>query len=108
MLEKIDLTDDIHFILSMLKENGQGYIVGGYIRDKLLGLEPIDCDFVTDISYDKLHSIFSNYCPKEIGKKFGVMQILLNGKSYEIAKMRQDIGMPEDRKEQNIKFTTDI
>ena len=38
MLEKIDLTDDIHFILSMLKENGQGYIVGGYIRDKLLGL----------------------------------------------------------------------
>lgn len=60
----------------MLKENGQGYIVGGYIRDKLLGLEPIDCDFVTDISYDKLHSILAIIAQRKLGKIWGNANII--------------------------------
>ena len=43
------LDRNIKLILDILQENGQGYIVGGYVRDVLLGLEPKDCDFVTDI-----------------------------------------------------------
>ena len=43
------LDKNIKLILKILQENGQGYIVGGFIRDTLLGLEPKDCDFVTDI-----------------------------------------------------------
>ena len=45
------LDRNIKLILDILQENGQGYIVGGYVRDVLLGLEPKDCDFVTDIEY---------------------------------------------------------
>lgn len=105
---KINLTPDIKFILETLQKNGQGYIVGGYIRDLLLGVEPKDCDFVTDIEYDKLLEIFSLFSPKEIGKHFGVVQIKLNGITYEIAKMRQGKGIPKNRKEQEVKFTNDI
>ena len=102
------LDRNIKLILDILQENGQGYIVGGYVRDVLLGLEPKDCDFVTDIEYEKLLNIFSEYSPKEIGKHFGIIQIIYNGKSYEIAKYRKDIGVPEDRKKQEVEFTNNI
>ena len=108
MLEKIEITKEIKEILEILHANGQGYVVGGYVRDKLLGLEPTDCDFVTDIPYERLEEIFKDYSPKEIGKHFGVMQIIYKGKDYEIAKMRQDIGIPENRKLQAIEYTSDI
>lgn len=102
------LDKNIKLILDILQKNGQGYIVGGYVRDVLLGLEPKDCDFVTDIEYEKLLNIFSEYSPKEIGKHFGIIQIKIDGVHYEIAKMRQDKGIPKDRKEQEIEFTKNI
>ena len=102
------LDKNIRLILNILQKNGQGYIVGGYVRDVLLGLEPKDCDFVTDIEYEKLLNIFSEYSPKEIGKHFGIIQIKIDGAHYEIAKMRQDKGIPKDRKEQEIEFTENI
>ena len=102
------LDRNIKLILDILQENGQGYIVGGYVRDVLLGLEPKDCDFVTDIEYEKLLNSFSEYSPKEIGKHFGIIQIKIDGVHYEIAKMRQDKGIPKDRKEQEIEFTKNI
>ena len=107
-IEKIKLTDDIKFILKKLQEHGQGYIVGGYIRDCIIGLEPKDCDFVTDIEYDKLLNIFKEYSPKEIGRHFRVIQIKLNNETYEIAKMRMDIGVPKNRNIQKIEFVKDI
>lgn len=63
-------------------------LVGGYIRDILLGLEPKDCDFCTDIPYERLKEIFSNWNPIEIGKSFGIIQIEFKNKKYEIAKLR--------------------
>lgn len=104
----ITLTKEIIMILNKLQQYGQGYIVGGYIRDCLTGYEPKDCDFVTNIEYDKLLKLFKEYNPKEIGKHFGIIQIKINGVHYEIAKMRQDKGIPENRKEQEIEFTNDI
>lgn len=102
------LDKNIKLILDTLQKNGQGYIVGGYVRDILLGVEPKDCDFVTDIDYERLLEIFKDYSPKEIGRHFGIIQIKIDNIHYEIAKMRQDKGIPEDRKAQEIEFTQNI
>lgn len=107
-MEKINLSKDEKEILEILQKYGEGYIVGGYVRDSLLGIEPSDCDFVTNLDYSKLLEIFKDFLPKEIGKHFGIIQIIYNGKAYEIAKYRKDIGVPEDRKEQEIEFTNSI
>ena len=107
-MKKINLFKDEKEILEILQKYGEGYIVGGYVRDSLLGIEPSDCDFVTNLDYSKLLEIFKDFSPKEIGKHFGIIQIIYNGKSYEIAKYRKDIGVPEDRKEQEIEFTNSI
>lgn len=107
-MKKINLFKDEKEILEILQKYGEGYIVGGYVRDSLLGIEPSDCDFVTNLDYSKLLEIFKDFSPKEIGKHFGIIQIIYNGKAYEIAKYRKDIGVPEDRKEQEIEFTNSI
>lgn len=77
-------------ILNKLNEYGKGYIVGGAIRDILLGLKPKDVDFATNISYETLKTLFSEYTPKETGKSFGVLRIRINNIDYEIAKFRKD------------------
>ena len=100
-------------ILRKLNEYGKGYIVGGAIRDILLGLKPKDIDFTTNISYETLKDLFSEYNPKETGKAFGVLRIRVNEIDYEIAKFREDNYeekdglkiVPEDNK---VDFVDDI
>lgn len=107
-MDRIKLTKDIKEILNILNTHGKGYIVGGYIRDYLLGLTPKDCDFCTDIDYSKLKDIFKDYSPKEIGKAFGIIQIVYNGKSYEIAKLRKDVTFTSFRNIAEVEFINDI
>lgn len=107
-MDRIKLTKDIKEILNILNAHGKGYIVGGYIRDYLLGLTPKECDFCTDIDYSKLKDIFKDYSPKEIGKAFGIIQIVYNGKSYEIAKLRRDVTFTSFRNIAEVEFINDI
>ena len=46
-------------ILNKLNKNGKGYIVGGAIRDILLGLKPKDVDFTTNLPYETLKDLFN-------------------------------------------------
>ena len=91
-------------ILNKLNKYGKGYIVGGAIRDILLGLKPKDVDFTTNLPYGTLKTLFSEYTPKETGKSFGVLRIRINNIDYEIAKFRKDIY----GKEKKVSFVDDI
>ena len=84
-------------ILNKLNKYGKGYIVGGAIRDILLGLKPKDVDFATNLPYETLKILFSEYTPKETGKSFGVLRIRINDIDYEIAKFREDIYGKEEK-----------
>ena len=100
-------------ILRKLNKYGKGYIVGGAIRDILLGLKPKDIDFTTNLPYETLKDLFIEYTPKETGKSFGVLRIRVNEIDYEIAKFREDKYeekdglkiVPEDKK---VDFVDDI
>ena len=91
-------------ILNKLNKCGKGYIVGGAIRDILLELKPKDVDFATNLSYETLKTLFSEYTSKETGKSFGVLRIRINNIDYEIAKFREDIY----GKEKKVSFVDDI
>ena len=84
-------------ILNKLNKYGKGYIVGGAIRDILLGLKPKDVDFATNLPYETLKTLFSEYTSKETGKSFGVLRIRINDIDYEIAKFREDIYGKEEK-----------
>ena len=100
-------------ILNKLNEYGKGYIVGGAIRDILLGLKPKDVDCTTNLPYETLKKIFSGYNLKEIGKSFGVLRIRINDIDYEIAKFREDNYEEKDGlkiipEEKKVSFVDDI
>lgn len=105
---KFELNNDVEFILDILNKNGEGYIVGGSVRDILLGVSPKDYDFTTNIAYSTLKELFKDYNPKEIGKHFGILMIKINGIHYEIAKFRKDIGILNGRHPESVKFVDEI
>lgn len=71
----------------LLLNNYEGYLVGGCVRDSILGLNAHDFDIVTNASPDEITSIFPNEKVDLVGKSFGVT--LVNG--IEVATYRHDI-----------------
>lgn len=113
MLKKFDLKidSDTAEIFQILKENSKAYIVGGYIRDRLLGLEPKDCDFCTNLSIDEISKLFSDkrkFNLRLISEKLNVVQLKYKEKNYEIARIRKDLKYYSSRKDFDFIFIDDI
>jgi len=70
----------------------ESYIVGGYVRDMLLGLKSKDIDIVTDAPYDEMSELFkeAGWLVKETGKQYLVLNISKNGNHFEISNFRAD------------------
>jgi len=62
------------------------YIVGGAVRDLLLGNRPKDFDIVTDALPNRIRKIFSN--SRIIGKRFKLVHVYANRKIYEVSTFR--------------------
>ena len=105
---QFNLNSDVSFILEQLNKNGNGFLVGGAVRDLIMRRDPGDYDFATDIEYSRLKKIFVDYSPKEVGAHFGILLIKVNGKSYEIARFRKEKGVYNSRHPKEIKFIDNI
>ena len=104
MFEKFKKNKEVMNILNKLNSNtSTGYIVGGAVRDILLGMEPNDIDFATNRNYEEVKELFSEFKCNETGKAFGVLRIKTSNDEYEIAKYRQDITSDEVEFVNNIK-----
>jgi hypothetical protein len=79
-------------VIEILRYSTKSCIVGGAVRDMLVGTSPKDFDFVTDIPYDTIIEIFenNNFEVKETGKTFRVITISKDEVSFEIANFRKD------------------
>lgn len=82
--------DVLDILNRLMKKSENSYLIGGCTRDIILGLEPKDYDFVTDISYSELKELFSECKFKETGTEFLVFNLNYNGLDYEIANYRKD------------------
>lgn len=85
------LNDNVEKILYELNKKGQGFIVGGSLRDMALGKVPKDFDFTTNLDYDTVADIFKDYKTKEVGKAFGIIIVKMDDENYEIARFRKDV-----------------
>ena len=75
-------------VLYSLKRAGyDAYLVGGGVRDLLLGLEPKDFDVVTNASPDEVKTIFKHRC-QLIGRRFRLAHVRFGRQVVEVATFR--------------------
>lgn len=97
----------VHTACSKLNEGGfQAYVVGGAIRDSLLGLQPLDWDVATNASPEQIEDLFSQTLPT--GKQFGTVTVLINDQTLEITTMRLDGPYGDSRHPNQVFFTDDL
>src|SRR5438309_5201711 len=83
-------------ICATLRRNGhQAYLVGGCVRDLLLGRDPSDYDVSTDARPDRVQELFPRSLA--VGAKFGVILVVEDGTEVEVATFRSDIGYSDGR-----------
>lgn len=97
------------FVLERLKFNKyQGYIVGGSVRDFLLGLEPGDFDITTDASPDEILEVFSDFETISLGKAYGTIGVVVDGELFEITTFRQDGAYSDGRRPESVSFSKSL
>ena len=104
---KIDLNNDVNYILETLeKTNFEAYVVGGFVRDFLLGKKSNDVDITTSALPKEIKSLF----PKTIdtGIKHGTITVILNKTSYEVTTFRIDGEYLDSRHPKEVTFTRSL
>ena len=83
-------------ICDTLSSNGyQALLVGGCVRDLLLGREPADYDVTTDATPEQVMTLFPESIA--VGAQFGVILIPRDGLKIEVATFRSDVGYSDGR-----------
>lgn len=81
------IDEDAYKVIRRLKRNGfQAYLVGGCVRDLLLGLQPKDFDIATSARPRQIKRLFRN--SRIIGRRFRLAHIRFGDKVLEVATFR--------------------
>lgn len=80
-------------------------LAGGCVRDELLGKEPKDFDVATSATPDEIEQLFERSIPT--GKHFGVITVVIDGVSTEIATFRGDSKDSDGRRPDSVRFFTE-
>lgn len=94
-------------ILIKLKTNGfDAYLVGGYVRDKVLGLKSDDIDITTSATPEEVTALFESV--KDTGKKFGGVTVIIDGNKYEVTTFRLDGEYANHRHPTEVSFSKEV
>ncbi|MBN2038614.1 MAG: HD domain-containing protein [Spirochaetes bacterium] len=106
--KKLDLKEsvknDIMKIADTFFSNGyEFYLVGGSVRDILLGYDVLDYDFATNAVPDAVMKLFRRVVPT--GIKHGTVSILINDNQYEVTTYRADGKYIDGRRPETVSFS---
>jgi tRNA nucleotidyltransferase (CCA-adding enzyme) len=103
----VKLDKDVVKILNKFEKNKfKAYIVGGAVRDYLLGYDINDYDIATDAKPEEVTEIFEKVIPT--GVKYGTVTLIYNNKNYEITTFRKDFDYINNRKPDKVVYSEDI
>jgi len=97
----------IEYVLETLTQNGHdAFIVGGCIRDMLLGKAPGDFDIATSAKPDEVQTLFEKTVPT--GIKHGTVTVIVENCAIEVTTFRCDGNYTDNRHPENIEFVSNI
>lgn len=109
MITDIRIPGDVKMILGRLQEHDhKAYVVGGCVRDSLMGVEPHDWDICTSATPDQVKKAFPRTHLVDTGLKHGTVTVVVNHAPYEITTFRVDGDYSDYRHPDSVAFTDDL
>lgn len=101
------IPETFYRILSTLEQAGfEAWLVGGCVRDMLLGLEPHDYDITTSALPEQTAALFKKTV--RTGEKYGTVTVIMDGAKAEVTTFRMESGYSDCRRPENVCFTSSI
>lgn len=89
LISNLNIDPDALQIINRLRDAGfTAYIVGGAVRDLIVGNKPKDFDIVTDATPSKIKKIFRN--SRIIGRRFRLVHVVFGKKIFEVSTFRSN------------------
>jgi len=106
---KLKIKKEANIILDKLNKNGyEAYIVGGCVRDLIMGIEPKDYDITTNALPDEIINVFFEYKTILTGIKYGTVTVIINDIPIEITTFRKENKYINNRKPLGVEFLSSI
>ena len=92
-------------LLNYLSDNGfESYIVGGFVRDRLLGIDNPDVDMITSATPQDISNLFK----LDIEDNYGSIKLTYEGFNFDITTFRKENSYEDNRRPSSIQYITDI
>lgn len=82
----------------------EAFVVGGFVRDSILGLHPKDCDITTSARPDVILDIFKDYPCYKTGIKHGTVMVVMDNQPIEITTYRVESQYKDYRHPSEVTF----
>lgn len=106
---KISLPPKVKYIIDKIHENNfEAYIVGGCVRDAILGIKPNDYDITTNATPKTIKNIFRDFKCIETGIEHGTISVVIDEEIYEITTYRIEGEYKDHRRPENVDFTNKL
>ena len=103
----LKIPENISFVLNRLTQNGyEAYIVGGCVRDALLGLTPSDFDITTSAKPQEVINLFEKTIPT--GINHGTVTVMVDKTPVEVTTFRTEGNYTDSRHPENVEFVTNL
>ena len=106
---RIEVPAPVSYIIQELEKCGhEAYMVGGCVRDSILGRKPHDYDICTSATPDEILQAFPYEEIIPTGLQHGTVTILINKESFEVTTYRIDGDYSDNRRPDNVTFTKNL
>lgn len=100
---------ELYDVLKRLEERGyEAYLVGGAVRDMVLGAPIKDYDITTNADPNAIRMAFQDHKTYDLGKKHGTVTVLAGTTKFEITPFRLEDDYRDHRHPEMILFTSDL
>lgn len=96
-------------VLARLEKAGyESYLVGGFVRDRIMGRASSDVDIATKARPNQIEEVFKDFKIIDVGKNFGTIRVIGHGQEYEITTFRKDFSYKDKRRPGQVVFADEI
>ena len=109
VIKMLEMSEGAKIALKLLEEAGYpSYLVGGAVRDAVMGMTPGDTDITTPATPEQVKSVFSSCHVIETGIRHGTVTVIICGEPIEITTFRTESTYTDNRHPDSVAFSDNL